>query len=480
MNAMQEVRFKAGVTRTVILSALTALVALMPDRAIGEEAAADRIELSILYAGNPGSPRMQDFEAFLQKHFTSVATTNYVEFQAAEAEGHDVVIFDWTSMFIRGEDGRVKEPADIEQPEAPELGPNFDRPAVLIGAAGGGIAKKLPIAINWKCLCLENDAHDVNIGHAIFQGPLPVQLEFHERGKPTDYFLSPGTKAMGEKIKVWTVQENAFPDWDCGLVSSRENFVSTPDAEIISGGINHKGATSVAIGRHGNYLLWGFSSPPSFMTASARNAFVNATCYIDKFDGQKPGPVAEPSATRDAFLEEVYNLRSVSDAYINVLVAQYAQWLREGKIAAEDQEQVGPDVAAFMREISAEDIEKTLGRVPKEVREQFGDDAEQLIRYYDENLEFLRRDGEDGFSVDEDVKTLGVSNRSRELLQKCVRMLEAGEEAERATRILQRYTGESHPDAAAWRAWLSVEGKSLRFDEGSGQFKKQIEMMPRS
>ena len=44
----------------------------------------------------------------------------------------------------------------------------------------------------------------------------------------------------------------------------------------------------VAIARHGNFFLWGFSAQPSDMTLEAQKCFLNAVCYIKKFDGQKP------------------------------------------------------------------------------------------------------------------------------------------------------------------------------------------------
>ena len=38
---------------------------------------------------------------------------------------------------------------EISMPSAPVLSPDFDRPTILIGAAGGRVAGKLAIKINW-------------------------------------------------------------------------------------------------------------------------------------------------------------------------------------------------------------------------------------------------------------------------------------------------------------------------------------------
>ena len=37
---------------------------------------------------------------------------------------------------------------------------------------------------------------------------------------------------------------------------------------------------AVAVGRHGNFLQWGFSAPPSKMTDAGQKLFVNCLYYI--------------------------------------------------------------------------------------------------------------------------------------------------------------------------------------------------------
>ena len=93
-----------------------------------------------------------------------------------------------------------------------------------------------------------------------------------------------------------------------------------------------------------------------------------------------------------------------------------------------------------------------------------------MIRYYEENVEYLRTTGDGGFVVDNDVQQLGVSNRTRELLETCVTMLEQGENVDLASRVLTRYTELDHEQAADWREWLQAEGQMLRFDDNRGVF----------
>jgi hypothetical protein len=74
-----------------------------------------------------------------------------------------------------------------------------------------------------------------------------------------------------------------------GAVSKPWKASEAPDAEILVAGYNlGKMNGAVAVGRHGNFLQWGFSAPPSKMTEAGRAFFLNSICYIAKFDGQTP------------------------------------------------------------------------------------------------------------------------------------------------------------------------------------------------
>ena len=402
----------------------------------------------------------------------TVQSGDYEKFTLEDAKDYDVVVFDWTSIYPRDENGKISmdENLRLAQPKPPQIDRNFSRPCVLIGAAGGTLCNQLQIAINWKCLCLENVAHDVETEHAIFQGPVPVSLVFEKREKPADYYTHPGTEKIGEAIEVWKVQEKSFPEIDPGLVSTRETFVDTPDAEVISGGINGKGPTSVAIGRHGNFLLWGFSGQPSEMTESGRSAFVNAICYIQKFDGQAPGPTQSSYGGRDFLLEQVYGLRSVSDEYLEQQVKRLHEMIRDNPLPEKQLKEIGDDPAAYFRKMLEPYAKQVKDKLPKDIRDKCGDDTEELIRYYRENLEYLRTDGSGGFEVDEEAKTLGISNRSPEILTKCVGLLEKGEQSELVARVLSRYTGQSFEEPSEWRRWLEANSEKLSYDENRGVF----------
>jgi hypothetical protein len=212
---------------------------------------------------------------------------------------------------------------------------------------------------------------------------------------------------------------------DPGLVSDPYGFADSPDAEIISSGLNGKGPDSVALGRQGNYFLWGFGASPNDMTPEARKCFINSVCYIRRFDGQKPLVKKAMNAREWALVD--------------------ASW---AELYYDDQD--------LFAKLFSEDVRRRLGK-----------DFAKYPAYYKENLEYLRPSGE-GFAVDDDVKGLGLSNRKVELLDACVSMLEQGDRPDLARRILARYTTEMFADAAGWRAWLESNRRRLFFTDSGG------------
>ena len=260
--------------------------------------------------------------------------------------------------------------------------------------------------------------------HEVFQKPLKVNLQFEDHAVPDNYRHYPGGDQLGQTMKVWKVQTKKFPEIDPGMVSDPYGFGDSPDAEIISSGLNSKGPDSVALGRHGNFFLWGFSAPPADMTPEARKCFVNAVCYIKKFDGQKPF-VTKKASGREWVL--VY--------------------------------------AGYMKQYQGQDFVKRL--FPEDLLRRFEKDPDKLVAYYRENLEYLIP-AQDGFAVDEDVKALGLSNRTVGLLDKCVALLERRDQAEKALRILNRYTTTGFTDARQWSSWLKANRDRLFFTDVGG------------
>jgi hypothetical protein len=106
-----------------VLIAGAAVLGLTAVSAAGEPE--KKIDLSVLYIGNPSTPRGREYADFLGKHFRKVEATERKSFDPVRAQPFDVVLLDWSQA---------------ERPDKPTspLGPKdrWNKPAVLLGSAG--------------------------------------------------------------------------------------------------------------------------------------------------------------------------------------------------------------------------------------------------------------------------------------------------------------------------------------------------------
>ena len=129
----------------------------------------------------------------------------------------------------------------------------------------------------------------MRLDHPIFRGPLLPNIRLEARDMPAEYRDWPGGSELPELVDTWKVHGGLSPDTvDFGMVAPDAGFEDSPDAEWISGGINSKAYTAMALGRHGNFFLWGFAGDPTQMTESAKRVFINTVCYMRAFDGMRP------------------------------------------------------------------------------------------------------------------------------------------------------------------------------------------------
>jgi len=268
-----------------------------------------------------------------------------------------------------------------------------------------------------------------------------VNLTFEDRATPEHYKTYPGAEDLGPTMKMWPVQTVDFGEpWiDPGVVSSPFGFEDSPDAEIISSGINSKGPDSVAIGRHGNFLLWGFFAPPSQMTDEAKKVLANAIVYIDQFDG-KPMLVRAEAMSRE--------------------------WLRT---IASYVSQFGDQAASILQHY-----------FPADVVAECGTDQEKYVAWIDANIGYVaaspaneaagRPPMSRSLTVDEDARALGIANNDIAILEKCIDMLESDdpEQTSRAERTLERYTRLEFESSDQWRAWLDENRDRLFFTDVGG------------
>jgi hypothetical protein len=219
----------------------------------------DKLDLRVLYWGDSGSAREADFRTFPEQHFKAVALGRVDNFRAEDADGYDVVIFDWSNTYD-GKGNPNKEARGKRGSETPLLGKSFSRPTILLGEMGGRVAIPLKLKIDWLCLCMDGPAHHLNLKHTVFEKPLKVEPEFEEVPTRGEYPYISLDQSLGDTMQAWRVQTKDYPDVDPGLVSDLYGFEDSPDCEVIAQGMAQKGPDTLALGRQGNFFMWGFSA----------------------------------------------------------------------------------------------------------------------------------------------------------------------------------------------------------------------------
>jgi hypothetical protein len=347
---------------------------------------------------------------------------------------------------------------------------NYARPTILVGWAGGTSSSQFNLKINWLCLCLTGPAFKPRLGHRLFHSPLEVAPKLEDVPTPGNYpFLS--NERLGATMKVWKVQKRNYPDVDPGLVSTLYGFNDSPDAEVIAQGFAAKGPDTVTLGRHANFFLWGFSASPSDMSPAAQRLFVNVVCYMRQFDGQTP-LVRNESQSREWALRIAAEPRVLSEEFKQRESRFRREQLKEHPewIPAASRGKVEAYIAKMVAEMQENHKKWIPESLPEDVRKEFGLDADKLLAYYKQNLEYLRATSKRPlqFAVDEDAKAVGPSNRKVELLDRCIARLEKHDQPELALRLLKRYTQENFETATQWRNWLDANRGRLFFSDVGG------------
>lgn len=208
----------------------------------------------------------------LSRYFTTVKTMQADGYTQELSRGYDVTIIDGTpSKTLKP---MVMDRAKRFYSRAAYLTEDFDLPMITIGSAGETMGRAIGTKNDWYCLCLDADAHSWVKDHPIFKGPFPVSMTVKVKPSPDDakhyaYF----TGQIPDSIPMWTVQTKGYKtdkDFCVGMVSRPWGYTDSPDAEYISSGVCAKTIDAVAIGRHGNFMHWGFAASPLYMTEEAK------------------------------------------------------------------------------------------------------------------------------------------------------------------------------------------------------------------
>lgn len=281
---------------------------------------------------------------------------------------------------------------------------------------------------------------------------------------------------------MWRVQTKGYKTdegFPVGMVSRPWGYLDSPDTEFISSGVCAKTIDAVAIGRHANYLHWGFAASPAFMTEEAKKVFANAVCYIAQFKGQQPlvRKYSDRIATREYVKELIYmadmkpyeervgwTLKSNEEGAQKQIEVR-AKKARGEKLTAEENYYLNFKLSTPMT------LDDYLKRYHKATYVALGNDLEAYIPYYKENTPyFYGGEGSYVLVIDEDAKAWGIPTGDIRLLEKAIKCFEKGEEVERAQRILDRYTLCTFETPAEWSAWFKQYRKKIFFTESGGWF----------
>ena len=98
--------------------------------------ATDLDKVKLLYIGDAGTPRAQQFTGFLSKNVGRVEAASRKDFKPADAAEFDVVLLDWPQSQTAREERNGRSPLGDRAA--------WNKPTVLLGSAG------LNLAVVWK------------------------------------------------------------------------------------------------------------------------------------------------------------------------------------------------------------------------------------------------------------------------------------------------------------------------------------------
>jgi hypothetical protein len=263
----------------------------------------------------------------------------------------------------------------------------------------------------------------MRLDHPVFVGPLVPKLALETR---PGSILASGvlTPELPETVDVWKVQNGLG---HTGALASPWGFGDSPDTEWIASGPNAVSPLAVALGRHGNVFLWGFSAAPDRMTEGAGQVFVNTVVHMARH--RTPPLVTRHAPSR--MLALVHSARITDE-----LTPRFERFLRAS---------LGPT------------IQRTTGLRSEVTRP-----------YISANLEYLHNT-KGGLDIDETLQRLRISNRSLDLLDLLDQRLRSNPQDPEANLLLRRYVRpEGFESPLAFTDWLARNRERLFFSDVGG------------
>lgn len=426
--------------------------------------------------------RMASFEGFLRDRFTEVTVVKASEWSVEMSQNADVTVFDGIPAPIKPRSRGYDRNGMPVYNKAQYLPEDFSSPCVTIGSVSETLSQSIGCKNDWYCLCLDAQAHHWVEDHPIFKGPFPVTMTTELCPTPEDAFHYQyfSDTTLTENTLMWRVQYKGYKDdksIPVGMVSRPWGYLDSPDAEYISSGVCAKTIDAVAIGRHGNFLHWGFAAAPNNLTDEAQAVLANAIVYISGYKGQTmiARKYNDRIATRE-YLKELKDLARMEPYEMRV------SWTEEANKEGEAMQKEALAKKARGEKLNGDDLhylnfvpqrpmtlDEYLSRYQKNAYELLGANLDAYAPYYDENKDYFYGGvGSYEMTVDEDCKAWGIANNNIALIDKAINCLENGEDIERAKRILDRYTLCTFTEPQEWRAWYKKYHKKMFFTESGG------------
>ncbi|MCL5246144.1 hypothetical protein M4I21_10025 [Cellulophaga sp. 20_2_10] len=429
--------------------------------------------------------RMPAFKKLLSTYFTNVTTVDPRDYNESMSKNHDVTIFDEAPTPIKERvihnNPKTGEFVSMEQPKY--VSDAYSSPSIFIGHTSSVIGASLGSKLDWYCLCLDRHAHHIKTEHEIFNKPFKTSLTLKNRKTPEGVSKAYDGLDLPNEIPMWEVDTEGYLEgkgFRVGMVARGWGFEDSPEAEVISGGVSSKQKTAVALGRHGNFFLWGFAGSPDYMTSEAKVVFANAIVYTNKHAKDKiiAKKRNERIATKE-YIDEMlfYTTKKSFDSYvktykeINVQTAERVEKIKMKQTNGEELSRMDKMMLNSKPQVilSREGyLKKNIGR--NSWSSVTGLDTIAIRTYLKENRDyfFSEPDGFYDLKLDEDIKSLAVANTDITMLDKAITLLEKGNDVAKAHRILLRYTLEDFSTAKEWRNWFKENKKDLFFTETGG------------
>ncbi|MFY0712542.1 hypothetical protein J1D01_02605 [Seonamhaeicola sp. NFXS20] len=429
--------------------------------------------------------RWPAFKELLETYFTKVTTVDPRDYNEGISKQHDVTIFDEAPTPIKErvihKDPKTGEFLSMEP--AKYVSDDFDSAAIFIGHTSSVIGSSLGSKLDWYCLCLDRHAHHIKTEHEIFGEPFKTSITLKSRPTPEGVLKAFDGGYVAKNIQMWEINTEGYLDGNgfrVGMVARGWGFEDSPNAEIISGGVSSKQKTAVALGRHGNFFLWGFAGDPKYMTEEAKTVFANAVVYINKHKNDKliARKYNERIATKEYIDEMIfYTTKSSYDSYVNFLKEFNAnnETKRKEFAAKKNKGESLTKMEEMLLNSKPQNIPDRVGYLKKNIGRNSwasitGLDTLAIRKYLNENRDYFFSEpaGFYDLKVDEDIKSLGIANTDIKVLDKAISLLENNVETDKAYRILLRYTLESFKTAKDWRAWFNKNKDNMFFTETGG------------